>query len=377
MRRQFFSFSLGLLICALMFIPVLACLWDYDTLAMERQRFPETLELITGKFLRHSPEFYHWRIADREKKLQTDPENLAYYDDLAVAYDKVGDHAKAIETILIKEKRNPGIYETYANLGTFYFHSGQFVKGLEYIDKAIAINPDAHFGREIYQKLLVKYVTSKMKDGSIPLPLGDDKPLQRPGFVEYLYTAHGMFPKEIDAATKGILGMMKFGNHASPILLEALGDLLLMDRERTLDDAKQLAARAYLKASIECKDPSEKAAYERRAKSALNGQTPHGGRHTDLSIGSVYAEFRPELAEAEKWYVAVRNDELAWIENGENPEVMFARKYYKEPALSGLPNRWLIRSLNALAAMAAIAAILLARRYWKRWSIAKRARMAV
>jgi len=37
-----------------------ACLWDYDTLKQERARFPSTLELITGKFLRHSPEFYEW-----------------------------------------------------------------------------------------------------------------------------------------------------------------------------------------------------------------------------------------------------------------------------------------------------------------------------
>jgi hypothetical protein len=39
-----------------------ACLWDVDTLRMERSRFPSVLELITGKFLRHSPEFYRWRI---------------------------------------------------------------------------------------------------------------------------------------------------------------------------------------------------------------------------------------------------------------------------------------------------------------------------
>ena len=37
-----------------------ACLWDSDTIKMERSRFPTTLELITGKFLRHSPEFYEW-----------------------------------------------------------------------------------------------------------------------------------------------------------------------------------------------------------------------------------------------------------------------------------------------------------------------------
>lgn len=59
------AFSLVLLITA----PVLACLWDYDTLAEERRQFPSALELMTGKFLRHSPEFYEWRIADREKKM--------------------------------------------------------------------------------------------------------------------------------------------------------------------------------------------------------------------------------------------------------------------------------------------------------------------
>ena len=82
----------------------LACLWDYDTLQQERARFPAALELITGKFLRHSPEFYEWRIRDRLKKLETDPTNLAWHDDLAVAYEKTGRHAKAIETILANWK---------------------------------------------------------------------------------------------------------------------------------------------------------------------------------------------------------------------------------------------------------------------------------
>src|SRR5205823_3773549 len=77
-----------------------ACLWDFDTLAMERARFPTALEVITGKFLRHSPEFYEWRIRDRLAKLERDPHNLAYLDDLAVAYDKLGQHDKAIEAML-------------------------------------------------------------------------------------------------------------------------------------------------------------------------------------------------------------------------------------------------------------------------------------
>lgn len=68
----------------------MACAWDHDTIAMERQRFPEAHELIVGYFLRHSDVYYHWRIKDR---LKTPFENRtpAQYDDIAVAYDKLGD----------------------------------------------------------------------------------------------------------------------------------------------------------------------------------------------------------------------------------------------------------------------------------------------
>ena len=133
----------------------IACMWDYDTIKMERTRFPGTLELITGKFLRHSPEFYQWRIKNRLKRLESDPANSALLDDLAVAYDKTDQHDKAIATALKTEKLHPGRYETAANLGTFYFHSGKLTEGIPYIDAALKINPDAHFGREKYQKLLV------------------------------------------------------------------------------------------------------------------------------------------------------------------------------------------------------------------------------
>ena len=57
------------------------------------------------------------------------PDNLAYYDDLAVAYEKTGQHDKAIETILIKDKKKPGVYETESNLGTFLMVNGRLEEG--------------------------------------------------------------------------------------------------------------------------------------------------------------------------------------------------------------------------------------------------------
>lgn len=218
-----------------------ACLWDYDTLKQERARFPDTLELITGKFLRHSPEFYEWRIQDRLYKLKIDPTNLEYHDDLAVAYEKTGQHDKAIETILAKEKIKPGLYETYSNLGTFHILAGDFEKGLPYIDKALAINPDAHFGRERYQKWLVEYALTRRKDGKIKFPLQEGST----NFQDYLrmrLRKDQLAPEDIQSAVKGILGMMRFANHNNPLLLEALGDLLRSPGAPHFD-AKRLSAR--------------------------------------------------------------------------------------------------------------------------------------
>src|SRR5262249_24474844 len=143
----------------------LACYWDVDTLQMERTRFPTALELITGKFLRHTPEFYYWRIDDRVRKLRSDPDNLPYYADLAVAYEKTGQHDKALETILAKDAKKPSVYETESNLGTFLMINGRLEDGLKHIDAALRINPDAHFGREKYQKKLAEYMILRRKNG--------------------------------------------------------------------------------------------------------------------------------------------------------------------------------------------------------------------
>ena len=87
---------------------------------MERQRFPSVLELITGTFLRHSNEFYRWRVEDRKTKIevQATPD---LFDDLAVAYEKLGETDNAIRVINQKSVLFPGLYSTHANLGTFLY----------------------------------------------------------------------------------------------------------------------------------------------------------------------------------------------------------------------------------------------------------------
>ena len=323
-----------------------ACLWDYDTLAMERARFPSALELITGKFLRHSREFYEWRVRDRLAKLESDSSNLAYLDDLAVAYEKLGQHDKAIEIALKQDRIQPNRYETLANLGTFYIHAGQLAKGVEYIDKAIQINADAHFGREKYQKLLVQYVLSKQRSGKLQLPLtskGRD-PRSGDSFSTFLMnrsatSKYALSADERQGAIKGVLGMMKFGNYNSPVLLEALAGLLSYDvvgNDWPHEDAKRLAARAYLKASYEVNDPKAKEAYRQMAKDVLEMQRSGLGEFLaeTQTLEGLEAHFQQELSEAHNWYIALQQQESAWIHNGQNPEEEFDKLYAADPEMS-------------------------------------------
>lgn len=369
-RAAILAAVLGLLVPA----AALACSWDYDTIKMERTRFPSTLELITGKFLRHSPEFYQWRIADRLKRLETDPTNVALLDDLAVAYDKTDQHEKAIQTANRTEELRPGRYETAANRGTFFFHAGQLKAGLPDIDRALKINPDAHFGREKYQKLLVEYVLERCDGGPLKLPLatvtlatGAD-PTKIEANSHYVANTFPDFLKargaisddrhlsdaEVRAAIKGITGMMKFGKHDSPVLLEALGFLL---SHRELDaDAKQLAARAFLNASYLVKDEPVRAHYRRLATGALSRQVIPGTTEP-AGLAQIESEFQKELEEGRAWYAELRERELGWIRDGKNPEAEFDKLYFAEPEVSGMDLRDPMNPMDRLMLFVVCAAV--------------------
>jgi tetratricopeptide (TPR) repeat protein len=305
-----------------------ACLWDYDTLAMERQRFPDAQELIAGHFVRHSAAYYEWRIADRSAK-PIESRTPQDFDDIAVAYDKLGQHRQAIDTILAKMDRwpNEGIYESEANLGTFYIHSGRFKKGLQHVRRAIEINPEAHFGREVYQQLLVEYVIQQHATGQ-ELPLNDEEAFGTTGFAKFVIAkqqpADSDQDEEIEAAVRGVMGMMRFGQHDSPILLEALGDLLLFEGNRK--NSRMLAARAYLKASYEVGDPAVASAYREKSTQTLKMQL---GRE----LSEIEGDLKNEIEQGEQLIRRISEDEQQWIAADRNLDELFAAKYYEAPPL--------------------------------------------
>jgi tetratricopeptide (TPR) repeat protein len=320
-----------------------ACVWDYDTLLAERRQFPTALELITGKFVRHSPELYRWRVDDRRRRIAADPSVPELYDDLAAALDKLGEHDEAIAIMEAQEERFPGRYETQANLGTFLAHAGRLAEALPHIDRALEIDPNAHFGRERYQRWLIEHMLERRVAGVTKLPLGHGGSVL--SFSERVLVAAGLpryggsepARRELERAVEGVLGMMRFGNHASPVLLEALGDLLVMvDHGEEPRAAKQLAARAYLTASMGVSDPAAVSWYRQAARDALALQLDENER--PLRLEQVEAELLIERSEAEAWFAQVRADELRWIADPSlDPDAEFAARYFAEPELRWPP----------------------------------------
>jgi tetratricopeptide (TPR) repeat protein len=337
----------GFLVIALGAASAAACLWDADTLQMERKRFPGVNELITGRFVRHSKAYYEWRIRDRTERLISFPGDPALIDDLAVGYDKLGRQAEGIAVLEAAMAKHPDRYETVSNLGTLLIHAGRMDEGARLIERAIEINPDAHFGRERYQLLLVRYAQqsgSKLK-GVMSVDSRWNKS-SAIGFSKFVLKEAGLpefgledsdlesrtpdqksAAKELDRALKGILGILHFGNYESPMVLEALGDVLLR-RGQGYEDARLLAARAYLRAAHVSSNEDVQRAFEKMAHESLIPNEDFHAKPEEKTIDVVGARLRQEVADAQKWFQRIAKDEAMWIREGQDVDAAFAAKYY-------------------------------------------------
>ena len=307
-----------------------ACLWDYDTLKMELSSFPTAVDLITGKFRRHSDDYYRWRIEDRTKRLPADltgltVSDLPLLDDIAVAHDKLAEHDRAIALMETSLTVDPDRYETHANLGTFHVHSGDFETGLTHLRRAIEINPDAHFGREIVQIRLIEFLQRERAAGRERLPLTKPETFRvdPDGFEAFRETLDP--PLERTKAIAGLLGMMRFGKHDHPILLDVVGEVLHAEGH------KRMAARAYLKASYGAKSEELRQEYRKRAKAALDTQTPTRREHRNLPLEDLEKTFATELAAAEKYFAEIVANEKKWIAAGLDVDAKYAETYFRDP----------------------------------------------
>ncbi len=236
-----------------------ACLWDYDTLKEESLGQAEVAAVIGGNLGKHSQRFYQAKVAYTQGILDSGDASKATadrYDDLAVAHAKLGNLDAALKTLDAKDKLFPGLYTTAANRGTFLHLKGDLVGALQWLNKALAINPNAHFGREKYQIMLAEYQQRLAKEPNLPtttafFPIDTGG---QEGFAQskLIYQVGGhkardkarrrTLPRESVAA---IIGIIRFGEGQEiPHLWWALGWALIEQGDA------QLAARAFRRAEL-------------------------------------------------------------------------------------------------------------------------------
>lgn len=146
--------------------PAEACLWDRDTLAIEQAGMPAVTAVLTGHFDRFPDAWYTARLDRSRATIAASPDDLSAHDDAAVALDRLGRQTEAIAMmeakaeVLARTGANPEHrYRLLANQGTFYAHRfltgsdspSDLAQAIALIEAAIALNPDAHFGREVVQ----------------------------------------------------------------------------------------------------------------------------------------------------------------------------------------------------------------------------------
>jgi tetratricopeptide (TPR) repeat protein len=224
---------------------VIACIWDRDTPVDEARGLPEVVAVLTGRFERNPPLFYEMRLERVTGHLQSHSEDLAAYDDAGVACDRLGRGDEAISWMEKKRAHLDGLdasraevkeqlYRYHANLGTFLVHRwarqradrskiGEVKAARDEIARAIAINPNAHFGREKYQLKALEWIIDP------PRAAGqDDLPnLLGWGFADAYYQR--IDPKDADDAVRGLAGLVVLGNawesvdvfHALEVALQA------------------------------------------------------------------------------------------------------------------------------------------------------------
>ncbi len=208
-------------------VTLAACLWDRDTPSDEAKGLPEVVAVLTGRFPRNPPLYYEMRLDRVTAYLKTHPDDLAAYNDAGVACDRLGRGDEAVAWMDKKkhaldrlDPKSPDLkehrYRYHANLGTFLVHrwirqGGDRIKlddvkrSRDEIAAAIAINPNAHFGREKYQLTVIEWIIdppSSSGDQYLPSLLGlTPNPI---GEMED--------PKTADDAVRGLAGLVVLGN---------------------------------------------------------------------------------------------------------------------------------------------------------------------
>lgn len=333
MSRHAFPAFISITIVALMIsavpsapTPRAGCLWDRDTLRHEARDMPEVIAAITGRFDRFPPLYYEMRLDRVTAEIGEDPARLDLYDDAAVACDRLGRHDDAIAWMARKGDRLANQpdpehrYRYLANLGTFHAHRwistdadrtdlSDLETAERLIAEAIELNPDAHFGRERYQLLAIRWLLHPPAAGGVIPTIFEADP-QIAGFLGHPLTDRSLLAEAgyVDGA-EGIAGLIILGNAwQSPDVFAALHTALL---------ARGDASVAYL-AFLRL----EELLAEGRASLHPESNVPLISHPSPLLEETAHLDryFEKARAEAAAWHESRYDYLLAGLQSGRHPD---------------------------------------------------------
>jgi hypothetical protein len=274
-------------------------------------RFAMVHDVVTERFPKHGPAYYEERNRLTREALELEEARIKqadgkptrkYFelqDDLGAGLDLLRKHEESVALMRKKLKQQQDLslpreelYSSYANLGTFIIlqaiHEGfadkaqakaRLAEGVGLIHEAIRINPKSHFGREIWQAVILEYLIAWLDDPELVLKYdmvgnslassselfgagrarrpgwshmgkqaaeflkgegADDADAQRSRYREFIQTvgaepswpeyARGKIshrePVPFDEPTLGIIGMWRLGGGANPFFAIALAETM-------------------------------------------------------------------------------------------------------------------------------------------------------
>lgn len=307
---------------------VVPCLWDRDTLRYEAQGLPGVVEVITGRFEREPARFYEVRLERVARELAADPTKLDLYDDAGVACDRLhrGDEALAwmerksaqLDATPDSPAKREALYRYHANLGTFLAHRwlragadraalDDLRSGREHIQRAIELNPDAHFGRERYQLFALDWLIE------LPSP-------SKPGFDfdQEPWTLLDACPPELRLLPRDIFRTQPSGaDPNAAAAAKALAGLIVMgDAWQSVDvfnalsrslESQGHSSVAYL-AALRAQELAR--AGRRSLHPELAAADPEFARRT--ASFAHYFESAEPLREVEEFFVSARDEADDW-----------------------------------------------------------------
>ncbi len=318
-----------------------ACLNDRDSdaLAVQNNRFPNALRVISGRFERNPPRFYRMRIARVQNELKSKPRDFALYDDLAVAHDKLGDDETALKIMAqkrallpvfnSKDKANKEAwYRFYANDGTFRAHRflrdgakveriGEMKRAREEIKRALQIKPNAHFGREKYQFAVMDWiVASKTKKTKASLADFLDNRFEL-NLVDAGDQHRNYTPPELKNAARGLSGLIVLGAAwRSPDVFHALACCLSSRSTIGLASLALSRTEELLRGGSPSINPKALSLADVRAQK--NGLTEAGLQPLNAqTVNDLYPTLR---AEAEEWSANRNRFMEANFAQGQHPD---------------------------------------------------------